>query len=153
ASELLAFSSGDTPLPLRPVDRVAEDGAPGQQAGLLEDHGAVWRGPHDRLPVQLEAAARDRQQAVDGVEEGGLTAAGRADDRHEFGRADLQAGAVDSQERSRRALDPVVDGHLAGAELGIGTAESPARMVAGQLPIADGHTYSLCRATGATLLV
>ena len=40
-----------------------------------------------------------------------------------------------------------------GAQLGGGGGVGQTRMVDGQLPIADGHTYSLCRATGATLLV
>src|SRR5439155_16829505 len=137
---------------LQAVDDVAEHGPPGQQARLLEHHRPVRARARDRLAVQLEGAAGDRLQAVDGVQERRLAAAGGADDRDELARTNVQGDAVDCLKRARRALDPVVDGDVGGAQLGRAAGKGQSRIVYGQLPVAEGHSTPLYRASSARMV-
>ena len=98
-------------------DDVAEDRAPRQQAGLLEHHRPVRTGCVDLAAVEREAAARDRDEPVDGVQERRLAAAGRPHDRDELARADRQVDALHRREEGLRPLQPVLDDDAPRREL------------------------------------
>src|SRR5207249_7651386 len=111
---------GHAPLRLDAEDDVAEDRAPREKSGLLEHHRAVAPGAPDLPPVEREAPARDRDEAVDRVQERRLAAPGRSDDREELARADLEVHALHRGEQRTRSLQPVLDddplrGELRGA--------------------------------------
>ncbi len=74
----------EAPLQFHAVAHVSRDGAPRQQAGMLEDDGTI-----DTRPVDLPAGDADqtlivRQKTGDDVQQRGLTAAAGSDDGEEF---------------------------------------------------------------------
>src|SRR5439155_7769817 len=99
---------------------VAEDRAPRKKSGLLEHHRAVAAWAPDLAPVKRQAAAGDRDKAVDRVEECRLSAPRRADDGEKLARAHLEVHALHRGEQAARTLQPVLDddplrGELRGA--------------------------------------
>jgi len=104
-------------LHLEAVHHVARHGSPGKQARRLEDHRAVRTGRRDLAVVEQKRPGGDREQPVDGVEEGGLAAAGGTDDRDELTRPDAKVHALDGDERIAGPLSPVMDGHAPCFEL------------------------------------
>ncbi len=87
--------------PLHRQVHVLEAGQPGQQRVVLEHHGAVRAGPGDfALGAQQHAAGR-AGQAGDQVQQGGLAAAGMADQGDELALLHRQ---VDVAQRDEGAL-------------------------------------------------
>ncbi len=68
----------------RPVHDVAEHGLPGKQRELLEHRPAVGPGPRHRLAVDCDGALRRLHEAADDIEQRGLAAARRPQDRDEL---------------------------------------------------------------------
>jgi hypothetical protein len=61
---------------------------------VLEHDRPVGSGGVDRLTIEDHSAGGDRNQARDHVQQGGLAAAGVADDRDELALVDLQVDAL-----------------------------------------------------------
>ena len=74
---------------------VLVDRQPGQQAVVLEHHGAVGSGAVDLLVLEQHGAGRDLGQPGDQVEQRRLAAAGMADDRDEFALVDGQLDVLE----------------------------------------------------------
>ena len=68
----------------QPVHDVAEHGLPGKQRELLEHRPAVGPRPGDRLSRYRNASCRRPHEPADDVEERGLAAARRSQDRYEL---------------------------------------------------------------------
>src|SRR5205807_6675220 len=101
-------------------DDVAKDRAPRKESRLLEHHRAIPPRLRDLAAVEREAAVRDRDEAIDRVEERRLSTTGWADDREELPWAHLQVDALYRREQAARTLEPVLDddpfrGQLRGA--------------------------------------
>ena len=73
-------------------------GAPRKQCELLE-HGGGLGLPSTPLPLEVDAAGGARQKARDDPEQGGLPAAGRAEDGEELLRLGDQAHVVQGRHR------------------------------------------------------
>src|SRR6266849_5235676 len=137
---------------LQAVDHVTQDGSPRQQARLLEHHRPVRAWARNRLAIELERAARDGLQAVDGVQERRLAATRGSDNGDELAGTDVQGDAVDRLKWARRALDPIVDRDVRGTQLGGAAREGQSRIVYGQLCVADGHATPLYRPSRARMV-
>ena len=72
---------------------VVEDGAPGQEHGVLEHDTDVPARLVDGLAAQGDAARRALEEAGENLEEGGLAAARLSHDGDEFARFDLHGDA------------------------------------------------------------
>jgi hypothetical protein len=87
--------------------------APGQQGGVLKHEGL--RGPTRGAGLlggearDAELAARGREQAGDGAQQGRLAAAGGADERHELAAAQLEVDAVEREQAAGEAQLEVTD--------------------------------------------
>src|SRR5204862_6838450 len=89
---------------------VLQRGAPGEEAGLLEDRGhPPGIGTVDRPAVHHHAAAVGRHQAAQHAEQGELAAAGRADERAELAGTDGEGGVVQRLEGARARLVALAD--------------------------------------------
>jgi hypothetical protein len=138
-SSVETFALGCAVGQLEAVHDVAQHGPPGQQTGLLEHHGSIGPGPLDRFAVQLERAARNRQQSIDGVQKSRLAAARWSNNGHELAGPYVQVRPVNREKGRTGALDPVMDADIGSPELRV-AARSQAILVGGQVAFTDGHT-------------
>src|SRR5262249_4994255 len=102
---------------LHAVADVAADRAPRQQARVLEHHRAIGAGAGYAPAIDRHAAALVGQQPGDDVEERGLAAAARADDRQELAVVDRQRDVRQGEVLAAVALDVVVLGEVLDDEL------------------------------------
>jgi hypothetical protein len=71
-------------LHFHPVADVDVDGPPRQQARMLKYHSAIDIWPVDALSIDANRTFFVRQQSGDDVEQGGIAAPARTDDRQKF---------------------------------------------------------------------
>ena len=91
---------------------VVDHRAPGKGRFLLEHHADRFVRAGNGLAGDADHALVMAEQPADDVEQSRLAAAGRADDREEFARPDLERDVVDRGDRAFRRLeahDDVVD--------------------------------------------
>lgn len=96
------------PAPAEDLDReqdVVQHRAPGQQGGPLEQHGDVAAGLGDRRAGHGDLALGDRQQPGDHAEQGGLAAAGAAEDGDELALRDVEVDAAQRLDAARAAVE------------------------------------------------
>src|SRR5581483_11160424 len=79
---------------VKAVDDVAAHGEPGKQRIFLEHNAAFGAGPAHASALDQHVAV-GLEEAADDVEQRALAAAGRADDRDEFTRIELEVGAAE----------------------------------------------------------
>src|SRR5581483_2676440 len=99
---LLVFLSVSTAAAFEAKEHVLQHRAPGQKAGVLEDHRAVHTGAFDLFSVEDYFAAGGLKQPVGDIDEGRFAAARRADDRDEFALVDRQIDVFERQEPAAR---------------------------------------------------
>src|SRR5262249_615564 len=96
---------------------VLHHGAPRKQRVVLKHEGAVRARAIDHAAVDPDLAARHPDQPVDRVEERGLAAARRPNDRDQLTLLDREADAVEHRDRLLRAL--IVMGEREGGGMGV----------------------------------
>src|SRR5207244_3553472 len=68
---------------------------PGEQAVILEDHGAIGAGFFDGVAIEIDGALVGEDHAAGDVKDGGFAAAAGADDDDEFAGIDLEGDVFD----------------------------------------------------------
>jgi len=116
-SDTARLSAG-TPLHLEPIEDVAGDRPPREQARLLEHHRTVGSRSGDLSTVEEQRTRRDRKKAIDGVEERRLPASRWADDRDELAGCDPEVDPVNGDQRLAASLPSIMDPDASRLELG-----------------------------------
>src|SRR5689334_3101396 len=105
-------------LQLEAVDDVLHDGPPGKQRVVLEHERAVGTRTIDQAAVDADLAPADLDEPVDRVEERGLAAARRPDDRDQLSLRDREVDAAEHGKRLPAALVVVRKREASHVELG-----------------------------------
>src|ERR1700730_1388205 len=85
---------------LEAVEHVRPHGLPREQGKVLEHDAAVGARRDDRIAVDENPPALDRQEAADQIKQGGLAAARRTEQRHELARTHFERSAGEREQRA-----------------------------------------------------